>query len=133
MFNKKIFSEYKPDVVIHCAAKILLNYSDKDLVWKTNYYATKKLCELSEKNNVKKFVFFSTFSIFQKNYENPIDENEIPTYKTAYGETKHEAEKMLLKMIYLYQKIGDLLFKSGIKVTIGQCASRQEPKLTATK
>ncbi len=97
---EKIFSEYKPDVVIHCAAKILLNYSDKDLVWKTNYYATKKLCELSEKNNVKKFIFFSTFSIFQKNYENPIDENETPTYKTAYGETKYEAEQMLLKMSF---------------------------------
>ena len=90
---EKIFSEFKPDVVIHCAARILLNYSDKDLVWKTNYYATKKLYELSEKYSVKKFIFFSTFSIFQKNYENPIDENEKPTYKTAYGETKYEAEK----------------------------------------
>ncbi len=95
---EKIFSEYKPDVVIHCASKILLNYSDKDLVWKINYDATKRLYELSEKYNVKKFIFFSTFSIFQKNYKNPIDENEKPTYRTLYGESKYAAEKMLLEM-----------------------------------
>ena len=92
----KIFNEFKPDIVIHCASKILDTY-DKDLVWKTNYYATKDLIEISSKHNVKKFIFLSTFSIFQKNYDKPVDENEKPTFKTVYGETKYLTEQMLLK------------------------------------
>ena len=92
----KIFNEFKPDIVIHCASKILDTY-DKDLVWKTNYYATKDLIEISSKHNVKKFIFLSTFSIFQKNYDKPVDENEKPSFKTVYGETKYLTEQMLLK------------------------------------
>ena len=91
-----IFNEFKPDVVIHCAAKILDTY-DKNLVWKTNYYATKDLIEICAVHRVKKFIFVSTFSIFQKNYEKPIDENEKPSFKTVYGETKYLTERMLLK------------------------------------
>ena len=91
-----IFNEFKPDVVIHCAAKILDTY-DRNLVWKTNYYATKDLIEICCVHRVKKFIFISTFSIFQKNYEKPIDENEKPSFKTVYGETKYLTERMLLK------------------------------------
>ena len=93
---KEIFKDYRPDVVIHCASKILDTY-DKKLVWKTNYYATKDLIEISSKYSVKKFIFISTFSIFQKNYQKPIDENEKPSFKTFYGETKYLTENMLLK------------------------------------
>ena len=91
-----IFNEFKPDVVIHCASKILDTY-DKNLVWKTNYYASKDLIEICAVHRVKKFIFVSTFSIFQKNYEKPIDENEKPSFKTVYGETKYLTEQMLLK------------------------------------
>ena len=93
---KEIFNEFKPDIVIHCAAKILDTY-DKKLVWNTNYYATKDLIEICSAHSVKKFIFVSTFSIFQKNYDKPIDENEKPSYRTTYGETKFLTEQMLLK------------------------------------
>ena len=91
-----IFKEFKPDVVIHCASKILDSFNSK-LVWNTNFSATKDLIEVSEKNNVKKFIFVSTFSIFQKNYEQPIDENEKPSFKTLYGKTKYLTEQMLIE------------------------------------
>ena len=91
-----IFNEFKPDVVVHCASKILDTY-DKKLVWNTNYYATKDLIEISNSHAVKKFIFISTFSIFQKNYDKPIDENEEPSFKTVYGKTKYLTEQILLK------------------------------------
>mgnify|MGYP001368198948 CR=1 FL=1 len=91
-----IFKEFKPDVVIHCASKILDTFNSK-IVWNTNFFATKDLIEISETHKVKKFIFISTFSIFQKNYDNPIDENEKPSFKTLYGETKYLTEQMLLK------------------------------------
>jgi len=92
---KSIFEDYRPDVVIHCASKILDTY-DKKIVWDTNFYTSKDLIQLSSDYKVKKFIFISTFSIFQKNYENPIDENEKPSFRTTYGETKYLTEKMLL-------------------------------------
>jgi len=92
----KIFADFLPDVIIHCASTILDTY-DKDLVWKTNFHATEDLVNLASKYNVKKFIFISTFSIFQKNYDKPIDENEKPTYRTLYGKTKYLTEQMLLK------------------------------------
>ena len=49
----KIFQTYNPDVVVHCASTILDTY-DKDLVWKTNYYATKDLLDICKTYNVKK-------------------------------------------------------------------------------
>ena len=82
----EIFIKFLPDVVIHCASTILDTY-DKNLIWNTNYYATKDLIELCSKHNVKKFIFTSTFSIFQKNYDYSIKEEEKPSYKTLYGKT----------------------------------------------
>ena len=90
-----IFKKYKPDIIIHCASKILDTLNSKE-VWNTNYYAAKDLMELSKKHNLKKFIFLSTFSIFQKSYDHPIDENEAPSYKTVYGETKYKTENMIL-------------------------------------
>ena len=48
----RIFSDFKPDIVIHCASKILDTYN-KDLIWDTNYYATKDLIEICQKYKVK--------------------------------------------------------------------------------
>ena len=93
---KSIFEDFRPDVVIHCASKILDTFNKK-LVWDTNFHTSKDLIQLSSDYKVKKFIFISTFSIFQKNYENPIDENEKPSFRTTYGETKYLTEKVLLK------------------------------------
>jgi len=95
----KLFSELKPDVVIHCAAKIL-ETQNKKMVWETNYNASKKLIDLCIQFKVKKFIFISTFSIFQKNYDKAIDENEPPSYRTLYGKTKFLAEKFLLESAF---------------------------------
>ena len=93
---EKIFNNFNPDVVIHCASKILDTF-DKKLVWNTNFHATENLINLSTKYKVKKFIFISTFSIFEKNYENPINELEKPSYKTLYGKTKYLSENIILK------------------------------------
>lgn len=90
-----IFDKFKPDVVIHCASKIL-DTLNKNTVWKTNFHATKDLINISSKHKVKKFIFISSFSIFQKNYDHPIDEEEKPSFKTLYGKTKHLSEQVIL-------------------------------------
>tara|TARA_Y100000591_G_C21782931_1_gene672153 strand:+ start:321 stop:1364 length:1044 start_codon:yes stop_codon:yes gene_type:complete len=87
----KIFNKIRPDIVIHCAAKIL-EENNKKKIWDLNYNTTKHLLKLSNNLRVKKFIFISTFSIFEENYNKPINEKQKPSYTTLYGETKYRSE-----------------------------------------
>ena len=71
----KIFDENQIDLIIHCAAEIL-DEKNPDEVWKTNFNGTKNILDLAEQYKISKFIFTSTFSIFEKNYSSPIDEKE---------------------------------------------------------
>jgi FlaA1/EpsC-like NDP-sugar epimerase len=59
---EKIFKQYKPDVVYHCAAykHVPIMELQKDEAVRNNIYGTKNLIDLSKKHKVKKFVFLST-------------------------------------------------------------------------
>jgi nucleoside-diphosphate-sugar epimerase len=92
---EKVFIKHKIDILIHCAAEIL-DEKDPNEVWKTNFNGTKNLLDLSEKYKIKKFVFTSTFSIFEKNYDSPIDEKEPSSAIVDYGKSKYAAENLIL-------------------------------------
>ena len=94
-----IFKENKIDIIIHCAAEIL-DEKDPNEVWKTNYNGTKNLLDLAERYKVSKFVFTSTFSIFEKNYDSPIDEKEPASAIVDYGKSKYAAENLILSHTY---------------------------------
>lgn len=94
---KKFLIKAKPEIVIH-AASIILDETDKKKNWDTNYHSTLKLASICNLINVKKFIFISTFSIFEKNSKNLIKEKDLPTYKTIYGLTKYYAENSLLRL-----------------------------------
>ena len=81
--------------MIHCAAEIL-DEKDSNEVWNTNYNGTKNLLDLCEKFKVEKFIFTSTFSIFEKNYDSPIDEKEPSSAIVEYGKSKYAAENLIL-------------------------------------
>ncbi len=94
-----IFKKEKVNIIIHCAAEIL-DEKNVNIIWDTNYQGTKNLLDLSEKYNVEKFIFTSTFSIFEKNYTSLIDEEEKPTAIVHYGKSKFAAENLILKHSY---------------------------------
>lgn len=96
---EKVFKNNSIDVIIHCAAE-LLDERNTELVWKTNYFGTKNLLDLSEKYNIKKFIFTSTFSIFEKNYDFFIHEEELPSAIVDYGKSKYAAENLILRHNY---------------------------------
>ena len=91
----KFIKKIKPDIIIHCAS-IILDEKDTKKIWATNFYATRNLINVCSAVNVKKFIFLSTFSIFEKNYNTKILEKTLPSYKTEYGKSKFFAEKVLL-------------------------------------
>lgn len=88
----------KPDIIVHCAAKIF-EETNKKKIWELNYYSTKKLYELSKKCKVKKFIFISTFSIFEKNYNYFVNENEKPSCINEYGKSKVASENYIRKNV----------------------------------
>ena len=89
--------EIKPDAIIHCAAKIF-EERNKQKIWELNYYSTKKLYDLSKKyKKVKKFIFISTFFIFEKNYNYFVSENEKPSCINEYGKSKVASENYIKK------------------------------------
>ena len=96
---EKIFKNNKIDIIIHCAAEIL-DEKDPNEVWKTNYDGTKNLLDFAEIYNVSKFIFTSTFSIFEKNYDSPIDEKEPSSAIVDYGKSKYAAENLILSHTY---------------------------------
>ena len=92
---KQIVKNIKPYAIIH-AASILFENVSEDKFWNTNYYATLNLLNICGTLKVKKFIFLSTFSVFEKNYKYLIKETEPPTFKTIYGKTKYYTEHALL-------------------------------------
>jgi nucleoside-diphosphate-sugar epimerase len=91
-----IFKQYKINIVIHCAAEILDEHNQSN-VWKTNYFGTLNLLNLCEMFKVDKFIFTSTFSIFEKNYKSSIHEQELPSAILDYGKSKYAAENLILR------------------------------------
>ena len=88
------FKNNKVNTVIHLASEIFDN--DKN-VYNYNLKTSKNLIKITQKYNIKNFIFASTFSIYEKNYINPINENEPPSAKNLYGKSKYKIENELNK------------------------------------
>lgn len=99
----KIFSNVKPDMVVHHAAQISVSASVKDPFrdMDINIKGTVQLLQASVKNKVKKFIFASTGgAIYGEHDYFPVDENHPLRPLSPYGIGKLSAEKY----IYFYYK-----------------------------
>ena len=91
----KIFKKIKPDIILHYASEIFDTYK-KSQININNIDGTLNLVKAAKKYKTKKFIFTSTFSIFEKNYEDLIDEIEPISCSNYYGLSKAETERILL-------------------------------------
>lgn len=62
---QKIFSEVKPDVVIHTASALINLQKNKNLMWKVNVDGTNNLLKAAQENGTKAFVYTSSSSVTQ--------------------------------------------------------------------
>jgi len=85
------------DKVYHLAAVIpRLRRSSKD-IYKINVLGTKSLLQECIKSGVKKFIYFSSIAaVGPRNQPILIDEGSPYIPKDTYGESKYEAEKLVL-------------------------------------
>ena len=87
----RMFSEHKPNHVIHCAAKVggiggnmnaMGEYFYQNLMINTN------IIESARKNNVEKLICFTSTCVFPDKVEYPLTEDKIhlgPPHETNYG------------------------------------------------
>jgi len=85
---------FQPDVLVHCAGCI--SAPTLDLLSDGNVKVTKTVCESSLKNSVKRLVYISSVDVNSANTELPVTENLPYLAFNAYGNSKIEAEKIVL-------------------------------------
>ncbi|CAG8737661.1 15375_t:CDS:1 [Racocetra fulgida] len=94
---ERIFSEYKPDVVMHFCASISVEESVADPLeyYENNVVGTIYLLQAMKKHNVKYFIFSSSAAIFGNAKKVPITDNMRPDPINPYADTKAVVEKLL--------------------------------------
>lgn len=93
-------SQLEAELFLHCAAFTNVNKAWEDRgnkegdVWRLNVDATEKLLQLAEQKNIP-FVFISTAFVFDGEKQGLYLEEDLPHPIEWYGETKHEAERLV--------------------------------------
>ena len=91
----EIINKEKPNIIFHFASEIF-DTNNKEKIYKTNVVGSYNIYKSAVKNNIDKFIFTSTFSLFERDYEYLIKETEPASCKNFYGVTKAEIERFLL-------------------------------------
>lgn len=94
--DKQIAASLKgKDFVFHCAGIPDSNKTENEL-FEVNVGLTKKIAELSVKNNVKKLIFLSSAKVMgELSAERPFNLSQKPNPHTPYAKSKYLAEKEL--------------------------------------
>ncbi len=89
------------DIVYHLAAKTVIKNSSYGYYKDTNLDGTVNMINAAIKNKVKKFIYFSSISVFGlpawRGDMININEKSDKNYSESYGRTKLEAENILIK------------------------------------
>ena len=94
---EEVISRVNPDVILHAAAMTQVDDCEtrKEDCWLNNVTATGYLLEASARVGAH-FIFVSTDFIFDGSH-GPLDETAVPGPVNFYGESKLEAEKLVMK------------------------------------
>jgi len=93
----KVFGEFKPEVVIHLAARpgVRASFNNLNEYIYDNIVGFDNLAKLSIAFNVSKFIFASSSSVYTSNNKTPFTEDDILYYpKSFYAITKQSNEMM---------------------------------------
>lgn len=87
------------NVVIHLAAMINVNESviNPEFTKKVNVDGTVNVLKCCIKNKIKKIIFASSAAVYGDSKEIPINENSTTNPQSPYGQSKLDAEKIIVK------------------------------------
>lgn len=91
--TKNFIKNYKPDVVIHCAAYTAVDKAEeeRDICYKVNVLGTRYVAQACADIDAK-IVYVSTDYIFDGKGEKPFEISDKPNPINYYGQTKYEGE-----------------------------------------
>ncbi len=96
-------SEYKPDVIIHCAAFTNVNKAetDKELSYKVNADATGYIAQIAQKLDCK-VIYISTDYVFDGTKKEPYLPNDMKSPISIYGDSKSLGEEKIRQYLTKY-------------------------------
>ena len=95
------------DCVIHLASIANDNAADIDqkFAWETSCLGTKIICDLAKNNNIKKFIYASSGSVYGVKKEKQVTENLSCEPVSVYNKSKMVAERIVLSYKENFQTI----------------------------
>jgi nucleoside-diphosphate-sugar epimerase len=95
------------DCVIHLASIANDNAADIDqkYAWETSCLGTKIICDLAKNNNIKKFIYASSGSVYGVKKEKQVTENLSCEPVSVYNKSKMVAERIVLSYKENFQTI----------------------------
>jgi dTDP-4-dehydrorhamnose reductase len=101
--TKKFISDYKPDVIVHCAAYTDVDQAEieKELCYQVNVEGTRYIAEATKKLDAK-MLYISTDYVFDGEGEEPFKVTDQPNPINYYGETKYQGEQEVQKLLEKY-------------------------------
>lgn len=102
----KIFTENKIDIIVHLAAMagVRPSIAQPELYYDVNINGTLNLLEASRNNNIKKFVFASSSSVYGNNEKVPFSERDaVDNPISPYAATKKSGELLCYTYHHLYE------------------------------
>ena len=94
---QKCVSNCKPNCVIHLAAMNEIDsVANPELAQEVNYRGTEKILQAVHANGAKRFIYFSTFHVYNKGIEPVITEQTLTQPSHPYAVTHLAAEKVVV-------------------------------------
>ena len=93
------------DVVYHLAAKVITPFANQDphFFEQINHWGTSELADAIEKNNIKKLVYLSSASVYDRIVDEATEQT-IPNPNTYYGISKLRGEEHVHRLINVPSK-----------------------------
>ncbi len=92
----RLFADNSFDAVFHCAAVLAHAVRDTKAVWRFNVEGTSRVARATADHGVPKLVFISSNCLWGRSFNRPVNEEDEPCPVEPYGQSKWQAEKILL-------------------------------------
>ena len=101
--TEKFIVDYRPDIVIHCAAYTAVDKAEDEqgLCYLVNASATENIAEICKKINAK-MLYISTDYVFDGTKEGFYEVDDIPNPINVYGKTKLLGEQAVQRILDKY-------------------------------
>ena len=100
---RKAFEEFKPDAVMHFAAKVVVPESVREplMYYENNTVGTLNLLKVMEEYGVRYLIFSSTAAVYGIPDEVPVKEDSPTVPINPYGWSKFFSERMIIDLGYV--------------------------------